>query len=84
MQMQSPNINIYWNVVVMPTVSQEIFIPQLIARGLPFHQKTTSVQTQKEKAHRRVASNTLAEREVHRANGFHGNRRTDGQRFAEL
>ena len=23
------------NVVVMPTVSQEIFIPQLIARGLP-------------------------------------------------
>ena len=29
------------NVVVMPTVSQEIFIPQLIARGLPFNQKTT-------------------------------------------
>ena len=28
-------------VVVMPTVSQEIFIPQLIARGLPFNQKTT-------------------------------------------
>ena len=29
------------NVVVMPTVSQKIFIPQLIARGLPFNQKTT-------------------------------------------
>ena len=27
------------NVVVMPTVSQERFIPQLIARGLPFNQK---------------------------------------------
>ena len=27
------------NVVAMPTVSQEIFIPQLIARGLPFNQK---------------------------------------------
>ena len=27
------------NVVVMPMVSQESFIPQLIARGLPFNQK---------------------------------------------
>ena len=40
---------------------------------------TISVQTQKEKAHRRIPSNTLAEREVHRPNGFRGNRRADGQ-----
>ena len=30
---------VFANVVVMQTVSQEIFIPQLIARGLPFNQK---------------------------------------------
>ena len=29
------------NGVVMPTVSQEIFVPQLIVRGLPFSEKTT-------------------------------------------